>query len=450
LSFNLRYHFEPGAADDGLTVDIPVATLNRVSDADFSWNVAGMREELVTTLIRGLPKNLRVHLVPAPDKAREFLAAVPPGEEGLLDSLERWARSTAGIMIARDDWAPLPEHLRPTYRVLDEQGREQARGKDLNALKAPLAGEFARAIDQVASDAGLTATGARTWTFGTIAATVTERRAGHEVTVHRCLVDEGRTVGLAVVGTLDEAEARHRLGVARLLLLDARGGAALPKKIADGLSMTDKLALAATPYASALELVEDCRAAVARMLVDAHPTVRDEDAVATRAGAFADQLEDRIRATLADALKALAGQREADKLLTGRVDMYQLPAVTDMKAQMARLFTPGFIAEAGVHLRRYPTYVGALLNRRGRLGDGAGLRRDQDLMAQFADLAERYLHAVAALPDGRPAGGALREVRWMLEEWRVSLWAQQLGTAYPVSDARIRRVFEGQRAIVSG
>ncbi|UDY23063.1 ATP-dependent RNA helicase HrpA [Nocardioides sp. Kera G14] len=442
LTFTLNYHFEPGSPEDGLTVDIPVETLNRVDDSDFSWNVPGNREEIVTTLIRGLPKNLRVHLVPAPDRAREFLSSTPPGEEPLLDALERWIRSTVGIVVPREAWAPLPEHLRPTYRILDPKGREQARGKELDALKAPLRGQFRRAINEVAASAGLTATGQTTWTFGSVSPTVTEKRAGHEVTVHRCLDDEGSTVGLVVVGTADEAEARHRLGVARLLMLgtDPR----LTKRIVDSLDMTAKLALAATPYPDAAAVIADCLAAVARQAVDAHPPVRDADAFAALQKAFATDLEAHVRATLDDALRALAAQREAEKALTGRVDIYQLPAVTDMRAQLARLTERGFIAEAGQHLRRYPTYVQAMLRRRERLGDAAGLRRDADLMGQYADLQERYLQAVAALPQGRPAGARLREVRWLLEEWRVGLWAQQLGTAVPVSDARIRKVLDSQ------
>ncbi|SFC28910.1 ATP-dependent helicase HrpA [Nocardioides terrae] len=445
LTFKVSYHFEPGAVEDGLTIDIPVGTLNRVEGADFSWNVPGLREELVTALIRSLPKNLRVHFVPAPDRAREFLATVPPGEEHLLDALERWGRSTAGVLIPRGawDWTKVPEHLRPTYRVVDERGREQARGKDLEALKAPLAGEFEKAIAEVAGDAGLTATGQRTWAFGTIRRTVTEKRAGHEVTVHPCLVDEGASVGLSVVGTEEEAEARHRLGVVRLLLLGLDGlehrGTA--RRIVDSLSTADKLGLVAAPYPSAADVVEDCRVAVVSAVVDARAQVRTEqeyDALLAALGS-AREHEAAVRAVLADALRALAAHREADKALSGRVDIYQLPAVTDMRAQLARLVEPGFIGRAGpTWLRRYPTYLQAIGVRRRKLDDN--LRADADLMARITDLQELYLHQVAALPAGRPPGDRLREVRWLLEEYRVSLWAQQLGTAMPVSDARIRKL----------
>ena len=168
LTFPISYHFEPGAVDDGLTIDVPVATLNRVAADDFSWNVPGVRHELVTSLIRSLPKNLRVSFVPAPDRAREFLAAVPPGEEPLLDALERWARSTTGVVIPREawDWSKVAAHLQPTYRVVGETGDEQARGKDLEALKAPLRSQFDEALAAVADDSGLGATGQTAWTFG--------------------------------------------------------------------------------------------------------------------------------------------------------------------------------------------------------------------------------------------------------------------------------------------
>ncbi len=229
---------------------MPVATLNRVEADDFSWNVPGLREELVTSLIRSLPKNLRVSFVPAPNKAREFLAAVPPGEEPLLDALERWMRSTTGVVVPREawDWSKIAPHLQPTYRVLSDDGAEQARGKDLEALKAPLRPQFESALAAAASESGLARTGATSWVFGEIPESETLTRAGHRVTVHPALVDEGSTVGLAVFGTTDEAAARHRLGLRRLLLLSVP----LPSDAAlqEPLSLQDRLGLVGSPYAS--------------------------------------------------------------------------------------------------------------------------------------------------------------------------------------------------------
>ncbi|WP_193605033.1 ATP-dependent RNA helicase HrpA [Nocardioides dongkuii] len=440
LTFPISYHFEPGAAEDGLTIDVPVATLNRVEADDFSWNVPGLRLELVTALLRSLPKNLRVSFVPVPDKARDFLAAVPAGEEPLLDALERWCRATTGVVVPRDawDWAKVPEHLRPTYRVVDDGGHEQARGKDLEALKAPLRPQFTRAIADVATESGLARTGATAYVFGAIEPSIHRKRAGHEVTVFPALVDEGSTVGLEVFGSAEEQEARHRLGVRRLLLLGTRSPV---KQVLDGLTNAEKLGLAGSPYPSVAELLEDCRAAVVGAVVDARPPVRDEQAYAAlRAEAERDQ-EAALRGVLADVIRVLDAWRQAEKALSGRADMMQLPALTDMRAQLARLVHRGFVGEAGpVQLRRYPTYLAALQQRRARLDDGGqAAARDRQLMDRIGELQAAYLHQVDALPPGRPPGERLRQVRWMLEEYRVSLWAQQLGTPYPVSDQRIRK-----------
>ncbi|WP_170981705.1 ATP-dependent RNA helicase HrpA [Nocardioides dongxiaopingii] len=440
LTFPISYHFEPGSAEDGITIDVPVATLNQVSDGDFSWNVPGLREELVTSLIRSLPKNLRVALVPAPDRARSFLGEVPAGEEPLLDALERWVRATTGVVVPREawDWSRVAEHLRPTYRVVDDAGAEQARGKDLEALKAPLRPQFAAALDEVAHESGLARTGETTWTFGTIPPAITERRAGHEVTAHPALVDEGASVGLAVVGSLEEAEARHRLGVRRLLALVVPDPTA---RVLGGLDNLQKLGLAGSPYATVADLLADCRTAVLGDVVDARPPVRDEAGFAALVAAASVEHEAAVRATVADVIGVLDRWRTTDKALGGRADMAQLPALTDMKAQLDRLVVRGFVGEAGAQrLRRYPTYLRALEVRRARLDEGgAAVVRDRQHLDQVASLQEAYLHRLAALPPGRPADARLRQVRWMLEEYRVSLWAQQLGTDGPVSDQRIRR-----------
>jgi ATP-dependent helicase HrpA len=449
LTFSISYHFEPGAADDGLTIEVPVATLNRVGPADFSWNVPGLREELVTALIRSLPKNLRTAFVPAPDKARQFLRDVPAGEEPLLDALARWCRSTTGVLVPREawDWSKVPAHLQPTFRVVDEQGREAARGKDLEALKEPLRPAFAQAIADVAADSGVAASGRTTWTFGTIAASFTEVRAGHDVRGFPSLVDEGETVGLQVVASADEQEARHRLGVRRLVLLELdRRAPGVVRRVLDGLGNAEKLGLAGSPYAGVGDLLEDCRSAVVGAVVDARPPVRDEEAYAALVsqldGEAGRDLEAALRGVLADVLRVLDAWRRADRALSGRAEMATLPAMTDMKAQLARLVHRGFVAEAGPRvLRRYPTYLAALAHRRERLPDQVA--RDRQLMDQVVTVQDAWLHQVQALPGGRPPGAALRQARWMLEEYRVSLWAQHLGTDGPVSDARIRKVLGG-------
>ncbi len=181
--------------------------------------------------------------------------------------------------------------------------------------------------------------------------------------------------------------------------------------------------------------------------VDGRPEVRDErDFGELRAGVAAG-LESQVRVVLGDVLRVLAGWRDADRALTGRAEMSQLPALSDMQAQLARLVHPGFVGEAGTQrLRRYPAYLTALTHRRARLDDGfAAVNRDRQQLAQLTDLEESYLHAVGALAEGRPPGEGLRRVRWLLEEYRISLFAQEVRTAEPVSDQRIRKALAAAR-----
>lgn len=442
LTFPISYHFEPGAADDGLTIDVPVATLNRVEADDFSWLVPGLREELVTELIRSLPKQLRVAMVPAPNTAREFLDATPPGAEPLLDALERFARSTRSLVIDRGDWdwSKVPAHLRPTYRVVTEEGGEAGRGKDLDALKEPLRPTFEQAMADVAADSGVTATGQTRWTFGAVEESFVQRRAGHEVRGFPALVDEGATVGLQVLATAEEAAAHHRLGVRRLVLL-ALGPAQPVDDVlaAAGLDQRAKLALVGSPYASVADLLDDVRAGIVGEVVDARPAVRDEPAFDAVVAAGREAVVAGTSAAVHDVMRVLEAWRTTDKSISGRADLMTLPALTDMRAQVGRLMVPGFVGEAGVtRLRDYPRYLRAVAYRRERLD--AQVARDRQLMDQLSGLQEAWLHAIAALPDGQPVPQHLHEARWMLEEYRVSLFAQPLGTREKVSDQRIRKV----------
>jgi ATP-dependent helicase HrpA len=441
LTFSISYHFEPGAVDDGLTIDVPVATINRVDADDFSWLVPGLRHELVTSLIRSLPKNLRVSFVPAPNTARDFLGAVPPGEEPLLTALERYLRSTTGVVVPREawDWDKVPAHLRPTFRVVGDDGGEEAKGKDLEALKAPLRPSFAQAMAEVAGEAGRTSTGQRSWTFGELEETLTHKRAGHEVVAHPALVDEGDSVGLGIVGSAAEAEARHRAGVIRLALLavaDADGPARMPE-----LDNAEKLALAGSPYPTVADLVADVEAGLVADLVDAAGPVRDEVAFAALVTRARADRQARLTAAVREVISVLEAWRTADRALTGRAEMVLLPALTDLRTQLARLVHDGFVGEAGVaRLRDVRRYLQAIAVRRERLADQVA--RDRQLMDQIAELQDAYLHRVEALPAGCPPTAPLRRVRWLLEEYRVSLWAQQLGTSVPVSDQRIRKALD--------
>ena len=436
LVLPLAYHFSPGADGDGLTVEVPLAALNQVPDDALSWQVPGLREDLVVALLRSLPKQLRVNFVPAPNHAREFLAAVPAGREPLLDALERHLRSRTGVVVPRDawDWEKVPAHLRPTYRVVGEDGAVVSVGKDLAALKEPLAGRFADALTDAAADHSRT--GQRSWTFGTIERSFEQMRAGHLVKGFPALADEGDAVGLRVHGSEQAQQAAHRQGVRRLLSLTLPSPA---NRLTEGWDNRRKLALAGSPYPSVTELLDDCVLAALELLMDRHGgPVWDEQSFDALRSAVAPVLPEAAQDVLADAVRALEGWRETDRQLSGSVDLMLLPAMTDMRAQVGRLVRRGFVADTGAEqLRQLPRYLSAVRARRAKLA--AGLARDRMLMDQVGPLQEAYLNRLAALRDGEPEPLELRRVRWLLEEYRVSLWAQQLGTPVPVSDARIRK-----------
>jgi ATP-dependent helicase HrpA len=438
LALPLSYRFEPGAEDDGLTVDVPLSTLNQLPDDALSWQVPGFREELVVALIRSLPKRLRVNFVPAPDVAREFLATVPAGEEPMLDAVERFLRARSGLVVPREawDWSKVPAHLRPTYRVVAEDGSTIARGKDLGELKTPLRGRFAEALDEAAESR--TATGQRGWTFGAVERSFEQARAGHQVKGYPALVDEGTSVGLRVFASEAAQLASHRLGVRRLLALTLPDPAG---RLTEGWDNRRRLELAGSPYPTVAALLDDCVLAAAGLGADQHGgTVWDEVSFAALREAVSGELEDTARQVLDDVVRVLASWRDVDRALSGTVDLTQLPAMADMRAQVGRLVRPGFVADAATHLRHLPRYLAAVLVRRERLV--VDPRRDRALMDQVQPLQEEYLQRVAALREGQPEPRELRRVRWLLEELRVSLWAQHLRTAEPVSEARVRKALD--------
>src|SRR3712207_2683690 len=197
LTLPLSYAFAPGSPEDGVTVDVPIGVLDtvaeRISGESLAFTVPGLREELVTALLRTLPKQLRRALVPIPDRVREVLPRIDPGEP-LLPALERELRRAAGVVVPPDAWSPdqVPDHLRATFRVLDDAARPLASGKDLVALRREVAPQSRAGLAAAAAD--VERTGLTTWTLGDLPRTVEVRRGGHVVPAHPALVDEGEEI----------------------------------------------------------------------------------------------------------------------------------------------------------------------------------------------------------------------------------------------------------------
>ncbi|MBA3907043.1 MAG: ATP-dependent RNA helicase HrpA, partial [Pseudonocardiales bacterium] len=439
LTLPLSYAFEPGRRDDGITVDVPVAALQQVDPTPFTWQVPGLREELVTALIKTLPKTLRRHFAPAPDHARAVLTRLTAGpadhiNEPLLDGLERELGRMRGVEIPRDAWEldRLPEHLTVTFRVVDEQGREVARGTDLASLRRELAPQVRAEL--AAAGAELERTGLTTWTIGELPREIGVRRGNHVVNGYPGLVDRGTSVDVRVFPAAEERDAAHGRGVRRLLLLDTPSPA---RQVQRGLDNTAKLTLSRNPHGSVAALVEDCVTAAADALIhaaggpawDERGYLRLRTLFAKRLGSTTLQVLDAVRAVLA------VWHRVQSQLADVRV------VPPDLTGQLADLVGPGFATRDGAtRLAEVARYLEAAERRIEKLRVDPA--RDAEWTAQVRVVADEYRHLLVDLPSGTEPSSALSEIRWMIEELRVSLYAHPMRTRYPVSVKRIQQAID--------
>jgi ATP-dependent helicase HrpA len=422
LRLDLSYAFEPGQHTDGVTVDVPLAVLNRVRQEDFAWQVPGLRLELVTALIKTLPKPLRVKLVPAPDTARQLLERIAPREEHLLHALSREARSLRGVVIPVEEWGldRVPAHLRPTFRVVDDEGTVAAEGKDLAVLQQQLAVPVQAAIASVAGD--LETSGLTGWTVGEIP---TEVSAG-SVVGYPSLVDEGSSVALRVLPA--PAPAVHHAGVRRLLLL----GCPSPVKAVSGrLTNKAKLALAANPHGSLTALMEDCLLATVDSLMTSDP--RDQAAYDALLPHVRGGIQGALLAVLQGVEQVLGLAAELDLALDGLAHPSAAEAVRDLRAQREALVHKGFVTQvSAARLPDLVRYLRAALLRVDKLPREAD--RDRSLLLGVQEVTAEW----ARLPEG----SGKQRVRWMIEELRVSLFAQTIKAKGPVSVQRVYRAID--------
>ncbi|MPY93796.1 MAG: ATP-dependent RNA helicase HrpA [Acidimicrobiia bacterium] len=433
LALALSYAFEPGTAQDGVTVHVPLAVLNQLGAETFDWQVPGLREELVIALVRTLPKPLRRHVVPAPEYARAVLDRVGPEDGPLHETLARELSRLGGVAIPADsfDVARAPDHLRATFQVEGHEGLPVAVGKDLATLKDQLRGHVRAAISQAAH--GLERTGLRAWEGGEIPRVVEVAEGGHALRAYPALVDEGDSVALRLLPTEGEQRAAMAAGTRRLLLLTVPSPS---RAVQNRLKKPTRAALARLPQAAAAALLEDAVAVAVDELVarGGGPAWAPEDFAALQAEVRAGLVDAALGASEAIG-RVLTSLRSVEAGLDAVTAPALQPAVVDMRAQLDRLVHPGFVRAAGApRLGDVARYLEAMEHRLGRLA--ADARRDLERTRQVQRLEAEYSQLAASLP--APAPG-LEQVRWMLEELRVSYFAQSLGTAQPISEARVRR-----------
>ena len=505
LSLDLDYEFAPGSETaDGVTVRVPVLFLDRLAPEPFEWHIPGLRTELVTALIKSLPKAVRRNFVPAPDMAAtavEVLSAeFSPESDSLLESLATVLRRLRGHQVHAIDFQPdvLPAHLRMNFEVRDAHNAVLGAGEELTELKERLRPQIRRALadslgsaaaqladfahaDAAAGTSGaqqsgtrgaprpgakghdgrgakggaaspaerLERTGLTSWPDKDPPRSVQTQVAGQTITGYPTLMvrrDDPRatkagkyspqepTVDLRVLTRQDEQRSAQRHGVIALL---ERTLPSVHRYVVDHLSQRERLIFTQNPHGSVDALIRDCTVAAIDRLVPEDPpfTKAEFDAVAVHVRA---ELIDTVFAVTALVTETLAEATTLRKRLRKPGSLAAVPAFKVMSEQIDRLMYPGFVAESGWHaLEHLPRYVKAINARLDKLS--GHIQRDSVNMVLVQDIEQDYRGARAAIAWTAPVPEALTRVRWDLEELRVSLFAQELGTARTVSEKRVRK-----------
>jgi ATP-dependent helicase HrpA len=426
--YRLEYRFVPGDEADGVTLHLPLAMLNALPPARCEWLVPGLLGEKVAELIRGLPKVLRRNFVPAPDFARAFVEAESPRDEPLVKVLAAFLKRTTGVEVSAAEFAAidLPAHFMMRYRLHDEHANTLASGRDLAALRGQWEGQAREAFSRK-TDIELTREDVASWDFDEIPAQV---RSGGGLTAFPALVDLGETVALRVFERADEARAAHRQGVVRLLRNALASDA---KQARRRLPIGNALALKYAPLGGVEGLREDLLEGGFSDLLERHEldvrTAGTFEALCSRCsrelfGAGVERLK------LAEPI--IEAQAELKPWLQPPLLGFARASYDDLREQLDALLTSGFLRELpAARLIHYPRYLKAMRLRGERLRQDPA--KDQQRMLQVLPYWRAYLQHLAA------GMTALDELRWLIEEWRVSLFAQELKTAEPVSAKRLAK-----------
>jgi ATP-dependent helicase HrpA len=433
--FTLRYRFEPGSPDDGVTVEIPVERLATVDPTAFEWLVPGLRQELITALLKALPKAIRKNVVPAADWARRLLPSLNP-DEPLLSALSAAIRAATHTVVdpAAFELERVPTNLRMTYAAVDRGGTRLGASKSLPELRERFAERTRTTVAAVTAKAipgrDLKREGLITWDLDTLPAVV---EAGG-VRGFPALVDAGASVSVRVFATEEEAATAHPRGVLRLLALTVPSPVGY---VRDHLTGPEKLALAASPYPTTAALWDDALlTTLAAVAGDRAP--RDPAGFEALRAEVSAGLVDALFDTVALIAKVLTAAREVDRAIAAASSLALMGPLTDARAQLQALVHPGFAGLTGLaRLRRVPVYLAGVSHRVARLADNPG--RDRAWQTEVEQATQLYLDAGGTLPLAPGTPARLADVRWMLEELRLSLFAQHLGTAGPVSLPRIRK-----------
>lgn len=435
FKLKLSYAFEPGTKQDGVTVDVPVALLNQMTNEGFDWQIPALREELLIALIKTLPKSLRRNFVPAPNYVQAAMAAMTPFQTPLLEAFEKHLLRMTGVRLPDHAWdlESLPTHLKIKFNVINDKKKSLAIGYDILALQSSLKGEVKETLSKV-SKQGVEKENLVEWNFGKLPESFAKNHGGYEVKAFPALVDKKKSVAIELFDSVGKAQKASQSGVRRLVLLNVPSPI---KYLQQSLPNKAKLGLYFTPFGQVKDLIDDCIACAVDAILKEMNSPKTCDQFEAQKEKVRAELADRtlIITQLVEEVLTLA--HGVSKALKGRLDLSTLFAQADIKSQLERLIYPGFACDVGeARLSDLKRYLLALQKRLEKLP--VNPNQDRLHTIELNELEVRYKAVCNTLQNDEKQHAQLAEIYWMIEELRVSFFAQQIGTAYPISAKRVK------------
>jgi len=441
ITLPLSYHFSPGDIDDGISVIIPIALLNQVQELGFDWLIPALREELAIALIKALPKALRRNFVPAPNYAQACLAAMEAEQGELKTALAKQLLRMTGVRLPEDAWQDisLPVHLTMNFQVVNDKGKLLKQGRDLNVLKAELQGKVKASIKKVA-EKGIEQSDLTQWDFGKLPKGYEKKVANITIKAFPALVDHKSSVAIELFEQEQHAQEAMLQGISRLILLN------IPtplKYLQEKLPNKAKLGLYFNPFGSINDLLQDCIQGACLTLVNRFAQQQNDSELPRQEAEFL-ACSNYVRAEIADCVlaaaikveRALSLRHDVVKKMKGSVPLNVIQSHGDIKQQCEKLVFKGFVSASGLDkLDDITRYLNGMLRRLEKLPIDPN--QDRLKLIEVTKVEDAYQALLKKQRKDKPIDSELLTTRWLIEELRISLFAQNLGTAKPISVKRI-------------
>ena len=435
LSLPLSYHFSPGDNDDGISLHIPIGILNQIKNIHFDWLIPAMRYDLVIALIKGLPKTLRRNFVPAPNYSQACIDAIEPYGMSLQAAVAKQLLRMTGVRIPEDAWATLvlPEHLKMNFKVFDNRNKLLNQGRDLESLQVNLQGKVKASIQKVA-EKGIERQDIAKWDFSSLPKSYEKKVANLTIKAFPALVDKKGSVAIELFEQESLAQQAMLAGISRLILLNVPSPI---KYLQEKLPNKAKLGLYFNPFGSISDLLNDCiQAACQHIILQADDLPRDEKSFIIIKDTVRADIADNVLAAAIKVEKALSLAHDIRKKMKGSVPLNVIQSHGDIKHQLEELVFKGFVTASGIdRLDSIIRYLNGMVRRLEKLPIDPN--QDRVKLIEVTKVQEQYHALLLKQPKGVPVSKDITETRWMVEEFRISLFAQNLKTAYPISAKRI-------------